>query len=107
MPGVRAAAQLTPEAFTGVTALLGIALIALIAAAVFMYFLSEGALIEGVARLRKAKTSTMRQGWRDGLAHWGVLFRIAVIYFVVSVGSLKNSPRHFCSPSASPVWCWL
>jgi hypothetical protein len=88
VPGAPAVAHLAPHAFTGVTALLAIAILVLIAAVVFMYFVSEGALIEGVTRVRLSKTPTVREGWRDGLAHWGVLFRIAVIYFAISVGSL-------------------
>jgi hypothetical protein len=53
----------------------------------FMYFLSEGALIEGVRRLRTDNSPTMRQGWRDGFAHWGVLCRIAIVYFASSATS--------------------
>src|SRR5947208_6929602 len=61
------------HAFTGGTALLAILAVTIIAAGVFMYFVSEGALIEGVRHLRAARTPTVREGWRDGLAHWGVL----------------------------------
>jgi hypothetical protein len=69
-------------------AVLGVAGLAVIAAAIFMYFVSEGALIEGVRRLRLAEPPTLRKGWHDGLAHWGVLLRIAVIYFATSAASL-------------------
>ncbi len=86
--GAPAAAHITPHAFTDGTALLGIAILILIAAGVFMYFVSEGALIAGVRRVYQGKPPTLHQGWRDGLANWGVLFRIAVIYFAMSVGSL-------------------
>ena len=88
LPGVPANAQVSPPAFPGATALLAIAVPVLIAAVVFMYFVSEGALIEGVAKLRQAKSPTVREGWYGGLAHWGVLLRIAIIYFATSVGSL-------------------
>lgn len=87
-PGAPAAAHIAPHAFTGATALLAIAILVLVAAVVFMYFVSEGALIEGVARIHRGKLPSTREGWRDGLAHWGVLFRIGVIYFAVSAGSV-------------------
>jgi hypothetical protein len=77
-----------PHAVTAATALLAIAILTLIAAGAFMYFVSEGALIEGVKRVRQGKAPTAHEGWRDGLAHWGVLFRIAASYFALSVGSL-------------------
>jgi hypothetical protein len=51
-------------------------------------FVGEGALIEGVARIRKGEAVTTRDGFRAGWAHWWVLVRIAVIYFVVSILSL-------------------
>jgi hypothetical protein len=88
IPGVPPAAHIPAHAMTGGTALLAIAILLLIAAGVFMYFVSEGALIEGVTRLRRAKLPTLREGWHDGLAHWGVLLRIAVIYLATSVVSL-------------------
>jgi hypothetical protein len=77
-----------PHAFTAGTALLAVVVVVLIAAGVFMYFVSEGALIEGVRRLRGAKPTTVREGWRDGVAHWSVLFRIALIYFATTAGSV-------------------
>lgn len=86
-PGAPAAAHILPHAFSGGLALLAIAIVVFAAAGVFMYFLSEGALIEGVARIRRGMLPTARGGWRDGLAHWGVLFRIGVIYFAIAAGS--------------------
>ncbi len=50
--------------------------------------LGEGALIEGVARAHRGGTMTIREGFRAGWAHWGVLVRIALLYFAVSIGSL-------------------
>lgn len=87
VPGAPAA-HVAPRAFTGGTGALAIGVLALVAAGVFMYFVSEGALIDGVTRVRRGKVATVREGWRDGLAHWGVLLRIAVVYFAMSIGSL-------------------
>ncbi|HEY7501047.1 MAG TPA: hypothetical protein VH740_21170 [Vicinamibacterales bacterium] len=55
---------------------------------IVMRFVSEGALIEGIARVRKGGTMTTREGFRAGWAHWGVLVRIALIYVAATVGSL-------------------
>lgn len=78
VPGAPAVAHVAPHAFTGATALLAIAIVVLIAAGVFMYFVSEGALIEGVTRVRRDNPPTLHEGWRDGLAHRGVLLRIDI-----------------------------
>jgi hypothetical protein len=59
-----------------------------VAAGGFLYFVSQGALIEGVTRVRRGLPSTVGAGWRDGLAHWGVLLRITVIYLAASGASL-------------------
>jgi hypothetical protein len=53
-----------------------------------MRFISEGALIEGIARARKGGAMTTREGFRAGWAHWGVLLRIAVLYLAAFIGSL-------------------
>lgn len=87
-PGAPHAVTGVAHAFTGATALLGIAILAVIALGVFMYFVSEGALIGGVTRIRGGKPPTVHEGWRDGLAHWGVLFRIAAVYLATTVASL-------------------
>jgi hypothetical protein len=90
-PAGPTAAHLLPHGLTAGTALLATAVLVLIAACGFMYFVSQGALIEGVTRLRGGKPPGAHDGWRSGLSHWGVLFRIAVIYFVltgVSVAAL-------------------
>jgi hypothetical protein len=65
-------------------------IVGLIAIAFFviMRFVGEGALIEGVARARRGGRMTTREGFRAGWAHWGVLVRIALLYFAVTVGSL-------------------
>ena len=87
-PGAPHAGTSIPHAFTGAAALLGIAILVLIVVGVFMYFVSEGALIGGVTRIRRGTPPTVREGWRDGLAHWGVLFRITAIYLATTVASL-------------------
>ena len=63
------------------------AILALLAAIV-MRFVGEGALIEGVVRVRRGGTMTTSEGWCAGWAHWGVLVRIALLYVAVTVGSL-------------------
>jgi hypothetical protein len=59
-----------------------------ILALLVMRFVSEGALIEGVARAREGGTMTTREGFRTGWAHWGVLVRIALLYLAAIIGSL-------------------
>jgi hypothetical protein len=76
------------HAVTGATALLAPAALVLLAAAGFMYFVSQGALIEGVTRLRRGKPPTLHDGWRDGLAHWGVLLRITATFLALTIASL-------------------
>ena len=53
-----------------------------------MRFVGEGALIEGVVRARQGGTMTTREGFRAGWAHWGVLVRIALLYFAATIGSV-------------------
>lgn len=57
-------------------------------AAILAHFISEAALIEGVLRARQGRQLSLREGFRAGWAHWAVLFRIAVIYFGMVIGSL-------------------
>ena len=57
-------------------------------AAFVIRFVSEGALIEGVVRARQGGAITTREGFRAGWAHWGVLVRIALLYFGATMGSL-------------------
>jgi hypothetical protein len=82
------AAHATAHALTGPPVLGAVAILALIVAGVFLYFLSEGALIEGVAQVRGGKHPTLRECWRFGLAHCGVLFRITALYLAATAGSL-------------------
>lgn len=69
-------------------ALIAIVIVLAIVALIVMRFVSEGALIEGVARARKGGTMTTREGFRAGWAHWGVLVRIALLYVAAIIGSL-------------------
>jgi hypothetical protein len=55
---------------------------------VIVRFISEGALIEGIARVRRGGTMTTADGFRAGAAHWGVLLRIALLYLAATIGSL-------------------
>ena len=59
-----------------------------LAALIIMRFVGEGALIEGIARARRGGTMTTREGFRAGWANWGVLVRIALLYFAATAGSL-------------------
>ena len=68
--------------FATEAAVAAVALVLVIVAAGFlMRFLSEGALIEGMVRARQGGVMTTREGFRAGWAHWGVLLRIALLYF--------------------------
>jgi hypothetical protein len=69
-------------------ALIAIAILLAFVALTVMRFISEGALIEGVARAHKGGTMTTREGFRAGRAHWGVLLRIALLYVAATIGSL-------------------
>ena len=51
-------------------------------------FVSEGALIEGIARAHEGGTMTTSEGFRSGLAHWVVLVQIGLLYFAATLGSL-------------------
>jgi hypothetical protein len=57
--------------------------LAVIAVFVVLEFLSTGALIEGVKRARSNGSMTVGEGFREGWQHWGVLFRIALLYFLM------------------------
>lgn len=65
-----------------------IVLLVVAAAALVMRFVSEGALIEGVARARQGGTMTMRDGFGAGWTHWGVVMRIALTYVGATIASL-------------------
>jgi hypothetical protein len=65
-----------------------VVVLALAVASFVMRFLSEGALIEGVVRARRGGAMTTREGFRAGWAHWGVLFRIGLLYVAALIGSV-------------------
>jgi hypothetical protein len=53
-----------------------------------MRLVSEGALIEGVSRAHRQEALSVREGFRIGWAHCGVLFRIAAIYVMATLVSI-------------------
>jgi hypothetical protein len=66
-----------------------LALVAVVAlGAMVMHYISEGALIEGIVRARQGSPLSVGEGFRAGWAHWGVLLRIALLYFASVIGSL-------------------
>lgn len=72
----------------GTVALVIISAIAVLAVFVVLKFLATGALIEGVKRARSNGSMSVREGFREGWAHWGVLFRVALLYLPLSLGSV-------------------
>jgi len=83
-PGPPAVAT-PPE--VGTVVVVALCVIALIVGFVILKFLSTGALIEGVRRARSNGSMTVREGFREGWAHWGVLLRIALLYALVAAVS--------------------
>jgi hypothetical protein len=65
-----------------------ITVLAIIAVFVVLKSLATGALIEGVKRARSNGSMSMGEGFREGWAHWGVLFRLAVLYFLANAVSV-------------------
>jgi len=62
--------------------------LSVLAVFVVLKFLATGALIEGVKRARSNGSMSMREGFREGWAHWGVLFRVALLYLPLYLGSV-------------------
>ena len=62
--------------------------LAVLAVFVVLKFLATGALIEGVKRARSNGSMSLREGFREGWAHWGVLFRVALLYLPLYLGSV-------------------
>jgi hypothetical protein len=79
-------AAVPPDVGT-VVAIAGVVL-ALLIAFVILKFLSTAALIEGVKRARHSGSMTVGEGFREGWSHWGVLFRVALIFLAATVGSV-------------------
>lgn len=67
---------------------IAIVIVLAVAAVTIMRFVGEAALIEGVIRARQGGAMTMREGFRAGWAHWGVLVRIALLYLAATIGSV-------------------
>jgi hypothetical protein len=67
---------------------IALAVIVLIVATIILRFLATGALIEGVKRARSDGSMTMSEGFREGWAHWGVLFRIGLLFILMTFGSV-------------------
>jgi hypothetical protein len=66
-----------------------IAVVVILAAMAFvMRFVSEGALIEGIVLARQGRHMTTGDGFRAGWAHWGVLFRIGVLYVLAMIAAV-------------------
>ena len=72
----------------GTVVLVGVVALAVIAAFIVLKFLSTGALIEGVKRVRSNGSMTVGEGFREGWAHWGVLFRVALLFLPLYLGSV-------------------
>jgi hypothetical protein len=72
---------------TEVAVAAAIGLLVLAIAGLVLRFLSEGALIEGVVTARRGGAMTTGEGFRAGWAHWGVLFRIGLLYVSALIGS--------------------
>ena len=68
------------------TIIVAVLVVALVS--ILLRFIGEGALIEGVVRARQGGRMTIREGFRAGWSHWGVLLRIALIYFAATIGSV-------------------
>jgi hypothetical protein len=84
------AAATPPE--PGTVLLIVIAAIAVIAVFVVLRLLATGALIEGVKRARGNGSMTVREGFREGWANWGVLFRITLLYLPMNLASVLLLP---------------
>lgn len=70
-----------------VLAIVGV-LVVMALAGILLHYISEGALIEGIVKARQGERTTMSDGFRAGWRHWGVLLRIALLYFAAVIGSL-------------------
>jgi len=85
-PGPGAVPGLSPDPARVVLVI--IVVLAVIAVFVVLRFLATGALIEGVKRARSNGSMSMREGFSEGWAHWGVLFRVALLYLPLYLGSV-------------------
>ncbi len=72
----------------GAVALVVLVILAFIVGFFILKLLSTGALIEGVKRARSNGSMTVGEGLREGWAHWGVLFRLALLFFAANTASV-------------------
>jgi hypothetical protein len=79
IPGGPAPGALVPVLLVGLVLLIGFAI---------LKFVSTGALIEGVKRAHTNGSMTVREGFREGWAHWGVLLRVTLLFLVANAGSM-------------------
>ena len=68
--------------------LVGVVVLPAIVAFVILRYLSTGALIEGVKRARSNGSMTIGEGFREGWGHWGVLFRVGLLFVLMTFGSV-------------------
>ena len=87
----------------GTIVLFGVVALAVIAAFVVLKFLSTGALIEGVKRARSNGSMTVGEGFREGWAHWGVLFRVGLLYFLMPSTQTSNVIEAEPASSSAPT----
>ena len=86
--GVQAPAPPAAPPEAGIVLVLVLIGLAILVGLVILKFVSTGALIEGVKRARRNASLTLREGFREGWAHWGVLLRIAALYFAANLVSV-------------------
>jgi hypothetical protein len=72
----------------GIVAVVVLVGLAVVIGLVILKFVSTGALIEGVKRARSNGSMTVREGFREGWAHWGVLLRVTLLFLVANAGSM-------------------
>ena len=85
-PGPGAVPGLSPDpARVVLVIIVGLSVLAVF---VVLKFLATGALIEGVKRARSNGSMGIREGFREGWAHWGVLFRVALLYLPLYLGTV-------------------
>ncbi len=87
--GAGAAAGGWPFDLTGPAIALLLAVVVVLAIGAFvLHYLSEGALIEGIAKARQGGAMTTGEAFAAGRRHWGVLLRIGLLYVAAFIGSL-------------------
>jgi hypothetical protein len=78
----------TPPDLGAQLLLVGVVVLPAIVAFVILKYLSTAALIEGVKRARGNGSMTIGEGFREGWAHWGVLFRVGLLFILMTFGSV-------------------